>query len=115
MQSTIGVIVRKTLLIPIAAVAALLPASGSANPTTRADRVNGAKACAELRATMPAGTFRETYGTGPTHANAFGRCVSQWTHTAHQGRHSAAGRLPSRRQAESRVRALRRGADTVSR
>ncbi len=39
--------------------------------------LNPAQTCKALRASMGADRFRDTYGTNPNKANAFGKCVSQ--------------------------------------
>ena len=77
----------KTIIVA-AAVAALLPVSALADTVAPADKANGARTCAALKASMGA-TFATTYGTNADKSNAMGRCVSAWTRAEHQNRHEA--------------------------
>jgi len=81
----------KTKILIAAALAALVvPAASFGSGPTGQDRENGARACRALRTSMGLELFRQTYGTVQSNRmNAFGRCVSQWAHTAHQDRISA--------------------------
>jgi hypothetical protein len=81
----------KTKILIAAALAALVvPAASFGSGPTGQDRENGARACRALRTSMGLELFRQTYGTVQSNRmNAFGRCVSQWAHTAHQNRISA--------------------------
>jgi hypothetical protein len=80
----------KTKILIVAALAALVvPAASFAGPSGQ-DRENGARACKALRASLGTDLFRQTYGTAQSHRmNAMGKCVSQWTHAAHQNRINA--------------------------
>ena len=80
----------KTKILIAASLAALVvPAASFAGPTGQ-DRVNGAHACHALRVSLGTDVFRQTYGTVQSNRrNAMGRCVSMWTHAAHQNRLSA--------------------------
>jgi hypothetical protein len=80
----------KTKILIVASLAALVvPAASFAGPSGQ-DRENGARACKALRASLGTDLFRQTYGTAQSHRmNAMGKCVSQWTHAAHQNRVSA--------------------------
>lgn len=80
----------KTKILIAAALAALVVPAASFAGTTGQDRQNGARACQALRALLGTDVFRQTYGTVQSNRrNAMGRCVSQWTHAAHQNRISA--------------------------
>jgi hypothetical protein len=81
----------KTKILIAASLAALVvPAASFGSAPTGPDRENGARACKALRASLGTDIFRQTYGTIQSHRmNAMGRCVSQWTHAAHQSRISA--------------------------
>ena len=80
----------KTKILIAASLAALVvPAASFAGPTGQ-DRENGARACHALRVSLGTDLFRQTYGTVQSNRrNAMGRCVSMWTHAAHQNRVSA--------------------------
>lgn len=74
---------RTRLIAAVAVLAAVaLPATGSAGPVTKADKVNGARACAALKSSLGAATFKLLSRTN-------GACVSAWTRTAHQKRHGS--------------------------
>ena len=80
----------KTKILIAAALAALVIPAASLGGTTGQDRQNGARACHALKASLGQDVFRQTYGTAQSNRrNAMGRCVSQWTHAAHQNRVSA--------------------------
>jgi hypothetical protein len=80
----------KTKFLIAAALAALVVPAVSFAGINGQDRENGARACHALRASLGTDLFRQTYGTAQSnHRNAMGRCVSQWTHAAHQSRVSA--------------------------
>jgi hypothetical protein len=80
----------KTKILIAAALAALVVPAASFGGLTGQDRQNGARACRDLRASLGTDIFRQTYGTAQSHRmNAMGKCVSQWTHAAHQSRISA--------------------------
>jgi hypothetical protein len=80
----------KTKILIAAALAALVVPAASFGGVTGQDRENGARACRALRASLGTDIFRQTYGTPQSHRmNAMGRCVSMWTHAAHQSRISA--------------------------
>jgi hypothetical protein len=80
----------KTKILITAALAALVVPAASFGGVTGQDRENGARACRALRASLGTDIFRQTYGTPQSHRmNAMGRCVSMWTHAAHQSRISA--------------------------
>jgi hypothetical protein len=80
----------KTKILIAASLAALVvPAASFAGPTGQ-DRENGARVCHALRVSLGTDVFRQTYGTVQSNRrNAMGRCVSMWTHAAHQNRVSA--------------------------
>jgi len=81
----------KTKILIAASLAALVvPAASFGSGPTGQDRENGARACRALRASLGEDLFRSTYGTVQSkRRNAMGRCVSMWTHAAHQNRISA--------------------------
>ena len=80
----------KTKILIVASLAALVIPAASFGGLTGQDRENGARACRALRASLGTELFRQTYGTAQSHRmNAMGKCVSQWTHAAHQDRVSA--------------------------
>jgi hypothetical protein len=81
----------KTKILIAASLAALVvPAASFGSGPTGQDRENGARACHALRASLGTDVFRQTYGTVQSNRrNAMGRCVSMWTHAAHQNRVSA--------------------------
>jgi len=80
----------KSKILIAAALAALVIPAASLGGTTGQDRQNGARACHALKGSLGQDVFRQTYGTALSHyRNAMGRCVSQWTHAAHQNRISA--------------------------
>ena len=80
----------KTKILIAAALAALVVPAASVGGVTGQDRENGARACRALRTSLGTDIFRQTYGTPQSHRmNAMGRCVSMWTHAAHQSRISA--------------------------
>ena len=80
----------KTKILIVASLAALVIPAASFGGLTGQDRENGARACRALRASLGTDLFRQTYGTAQSHRmNAMGKCVSQWTHAAHQDRVSA--------------------------
>ena len=80
----------KTKILIVASLAALVIPAASFGGLTGQDRENGARACRALRASLGTDVFRQTYGTAQSHRmNAMGKCVSQWTHAAHQDRVSA--------------------------
>ena len=82
----------KTKFLIAAALAALVVPAASFAGTNGQDRANGARACHALRASLGTDVFRQTYGTAHSNfRNAMGRCVSAWTHAAHQARVSARG------------------------
>ena len=73
----------KTKILIAASLAALVvPAASFGSGPTGQDRENGARACRALRASLGEDLFRSTYGTGPKHRNAFGKCVSSKAKTA---------------------------------
>jgi hypothetical protein len=81
---------KSKILIAIALAALVVPAVSFGSGPTGQDRENGARACRALRASMGEELFRQTYGTAQSQRrNAFGKCVSQWTHAEHQNRISA--------------------------
>jgi hypothetical protein len=80
----------KTKILIAASLAALIVPAASFGGPTGQDRANGARACHALRASLGLDVFRQTYGTVQSNRrNAMGRCVSMWTHAAHQTRMSA--------------------------
>ena len=80
----------KTKILIAASLAALIVPAASFGGPTGQDRANGARACHALRASLGLDVFRQTYGTVQSNRrNAMGRCVSMWTHAAHQTRISA--------------------------
>ena len=80
----------KTKILIVAALAALVVPAASFGGPSGQDRQNGARACHALRDSLGVNTFRQTYGTARSNfRNAMGRCVSAWTHAAHQDRMSA--------------------------
>ena len=81
----------KTKILIAASLAALIvPAASFGSGPTGQDRENGARACRALRASLGDDLFRQSYGTVQSQRrNAMGRCVSMWTHAAHQARISA--------------------------
>jgi hypothetical protein len=82
--------VKSKLLIAVSLVALVVPATSLGSPPNGQDRANGARACRALRASMGTELFRQSYGTVEANRNnAFGRCVSQWVHRAHQLRMQA--------------------------
>ena len=72
----------KTVIVA-AAITVVLPVAALADPSTSADKANGARACKALKTSMGATAFSSTYAT-------FGKCVSAWTRAEHQNRHEAA-------------------------
>jgi len=81
---------KMKILIAASLVALIVPAASLGSGPTGQDRENGARACKALRALLTPDIFRQTYGTVQSNRrNAMGRCVSQWTHAAHQARISA--------------------------
>jgi hypothetical protein len=77
------------LALAALAVVAVVPVTAFADPISGADKANGARSCSQLRASMGA-LFAETYGVPAGNAsNAYGKCVSSWTQSAHQARHAA--------------------------
>ena len=80
---------KTKILIAASLVALVVPAASFGGPTGQ-DRANGARACHALRVSLGTDVFRQTYGTVQSNRrNAMGRCVSMWTHAAHQNRVSA--------------------------
>ena len=81
----------KTKILIAASLAALIvPAASFGSGPTGQDRENGARACRALRTSLGEDLFRQSYGTVQSQRrNAMGRCVSMWTHAAHQARISA--------------------------
>ncbi len=80
----------KTKILIAASLAALVVPAASFGGPTGQDRQNGARACHALRVSLGTDVFRQTYGTVQSNRrNAMGRCVSMWTHAAHQNRLSA--------------------------
>src|SRR5262245_27149733 len=80
---------KTKILIALSLAALVVPAASFGGPNGQ-DRENGARACRALRASLGTDLFRQTYGTVQSNRmNAMGRCVSQWTHAAHQNRISA--------------------------
>lgn len=81
---------KTTMKLALAVVAALavVPVSAVAAPGqgVGGDRANAARACKALKASQAA-LFAATYGTG---ANAYAKCVAEWTKTAAQARRAAA-------------------------
>ncbi len=71
------------------AVAAAVPVSASAKEGDPSDKANGARTCAALRLSLTEPTFKATYGTNAAKSNAFGKCVSKWTHAAKENRQEA--------------------------
>ena len=81
---------KTKILIAASLVALIVPAASFGSGPTGQDRENGARVCRALRTSLGLDVFRQTYGTVQSNRmNAFGRCVSQWAHTAHQNRISA--------------------------
>jgi hypothetical protein len=81
---------KMKILIAASLAALIVPAASFGSGPTGQDRENGARACKALRALLTPDIFRQTYGTVQSNRrNAMGRCVSQWTHAAHQSRISA--------------------------
>jgi len=81
---------KMKILIAASLAALIVPAASLGSGPTGQDRENGARACKALRALLTPDIFRQTYGTVQSNRrNAMGRCVSQWTHAAHQARISA--------------------------
>ena len=81
---------KSKFLIAASLAALIVPATSLGSPPSGQDRANGARACRALRASMGVELFRQSYGTAQANRmNAFGRCVSQWTHRAHQLRMQA--------------------------
>jgi len=72
-----------------ACVAALTPLARQ-NANTAASSCRSERADANFAATHGGNTFAQTYGVGPTHANAFGKCVSAKERTASAAEVSAA-------------------------
>jgi len=80
----------KSKILIVAALAALVVPAASFGGMSGQDRQNGARACHALRASLGVSMFRQTYGTAHSNRrNAMGRCVSAWTHAAHQNRIAA--------------------------
>ena len=77
----------KLLASTLALAAFALPAAAQAADT---NKTNAAKACKAERAAMPAGAFKDTYGTNKTKSNAFGKCVSKRTKAEAAGQKNAA-------------------------
>ena len=77
-------------LVAALAIAAILPVAALADEASSADKANGARSCQALKTSLGAATFASSYGTNADKSNAFGKCVSRWTHTEHQNRHAAA-------------------------
>jgi hypothetical protein len=71
----------------VVAVVAAIPATLVAGPITGADRQNASRACSALRAATGAKLFAQTFGT--SRANAFGKCVATFAHTANAARAAA--------------------------
>jgi hypothetical protein len=81
---------KTKILIAASLVALVVPAASFGSGPSGQDRENGARACHALRASLGLDLFRQTYGTVQSkRRNAMGRCVSMWTHAAHQNRVSA--------------------------
>jgi hypothetical protein len=73
MKSTLLVIMVAALLAPVAALAD----DSAPAPTTVAKQQ-----CTQLRTSMGAAAFANTYGTNANKANAFGKCVAKQSHSA---------------------------------
>ena len=67
------------------AVAAIIPVTAFADASP-SDKLNGARACQALKASLGEATFKSTYGTNADKSNAFGKCVSKWTQAEQQNR-----------------------------
>jgi hypothetical protein len=76
------------MVLVAVAVAAIMPVAASAEDGT--DKENGARACQALKTRLGEDTFKATYGTNADKSNAFGKCVSKWTHTERKNRQEAA-------------------------
>jgi hypothetical protein len=68
-------------LVAVAALAVPLTATATVSQT---DYKNAAKFCKALRADMTAPVFKLTYGTNKTRSNAYGKCVSKFSHVEDQ-------------------------------
>jgi hypothetical protein len=80
---------KRTLVLGLAALGTFAAAGpAAADPVSKADRVNAARACTALRTTLGAQTFAQTYGAS-TAARAYGQCVVAMRREAHAARHAA--------------------------
>jgi hypothetical protein len=80
----------KSMLFAALLAALIMPAAAFSEDAAGQDRVNAARACSALRTSMGLDLFRQTYGTAASNRrNAFGKCVSQWTHAEQKNRQSA--------------------------
>jgi Skp family chaperone for outer membrane proteins len=80
MKKVILVVALAALLAPLAALA-----DASPSPAQTANQL-----CAAEKAQMGADTFKQTYGTNPNKANAWGKCVSGKAKSAHATTDNAA-------------------------
>jgi hypothetical protein len=77
----------KSVLIMVAAVAALVVPVSASGVVNQTDFKNASKFCKALRSDMNAttpGSFNQTYGTNKNRSNAFGKCVSKNAKTVDQ-------------------------------
>lgn len=77
----------RTVLIMVAAVAALVVPVSASGVVNQTDYKNASKFCKALRSDMEAttpGSFKQTYGTNKNRSNAFGKCVSKNAKTVDQ-------------------------------
>jgi hypothetical protein len=80
----------KAMLFAALLAALIVPAAAFSEDGAGQDRANAARACSALRTSMGLDLFRQTYGTAASNRrNAFGKCVSQWTHAEQKNRQSA--------------------------